>query len=207
MLTAYLCLVLAVGVARLVELNVSRRHRRSLFDRGASIVPDPGFVAMVSLHVAILACCVLEVLLLQRVAPVWLFVTMFALVLAANALRIWAIVALGDHWNVRIVDSTRLGVVSAGPYRYLRHPNYLAVFVELLCLPLVHGAWLTAVSGAVLHAVVLRRRISNEETMLLRDPRYQAQMAGKPRWIPRLRVHETTSPSTAGGSAIEGQRD
>ena len=64
-----------------------------------------------------------------------------------------------------------LGVVTCGPYRFVRHPNYVAVFVELVALPLVHGAYLTAIAGALLHVVVLRRRIALEESVLMADDR------------------------------------
>ena len=76
----------------------------------------------------------------------------------ANLLRFWVIATLGVHWNVRVVRSMPLGVVTAGPYRFVRHPNYVAVFVELLALPLVHGAYLTAAAGTLLHLVILQRR-------------------------------------------------
>ena len=78
----------------------------------------------------------------------------------ANALRFWVIATLGVHWNVRVVPSMPLGVVTSGPYRFVRHPNYVAVFVELAALPLVHGAYLTALAGALLHAAILRRRVA-----------------------------------------------
>jgi methyltransferase len=110
----------------------------------------------------------------------------FTLVLAANVLRILAIRSLGKHWNVRVVDSTALGVVASGPYRYVRHPNYVAVFLELLFLPLVQGAWITAALGTAAHILVLRRRIALEESVLLADPSYAATMGSKPRFIPRL---------------------
>jgi methyltransferase len=79
-----------------------------------------------------------------------------------------------------------MGVVSSGPFRYVRHPNYVAVFVELAALPLVHGAWLTALGGSLLHVVILRRRIALEEQVLLADPGYRAVMGPKPRFLPRF---------------------
>lgn len=185
MLITFLSLILAVAVMRLFELRISVRHRRRLFERGASAVPDPGFAAMVALHIAILCCSVLEVLLLERRAPAWFAASMVLGVVVANVIRISAITALGEHWNVRVVDSTQFGVVTRGPYRWTRHPNYLAVFLELLCLPLVHGAWLTALCGGALHVLVLHRRISIEERALLANPAYREAMADKPRWLPR----------------------
>ncbi|HEY5447089.1 MAG TPA: isoprenylcysteine carboxylmethyltransferase family protein, partial [Polyangia bacterium] len=87
--------------------------------------------------------------------------------------------------QVRVVASTpALGVVTGGPYRLIRHPNYVAVFVELAALPLVHGAWLTAAAGALLHAAILRRRIGLEESVLMADESYRRAFADKPRFLP-----------------------
>jgi methyltransferase len=106
--------------------------------------------------------------------------------LAANAVRWWVIRTLGEHWNVQIMNSTGLGVVTTGPFRYVRHPNYAAVFVEMLVLPLIHTAWITALAGSLAHIVVLSQRLSTEERVLFSDAQYRAAMAGKPRFLPGL---------------------
>lgn len=186
MRTLFYILVLLTASTRLIELGISKRHRRQLLMRGASEVSDPGFVLMVAVHVGILVGSILEVALFDRGAPLWLAVVSSVGVVSASALRVWAIVSLGPHWNVRVVDSTSLGIVTNGPYRFIRHPNYVAVFTELLFLPLVHGAWTTALIGTVMHIVVLRRRISLEEAALMRDERYRRVMAGKPRFVPAI---------------------
>ena len=180
----YLILVAAVGACRLVELRISRRHQRALAARGASPLPERVFGAMVALHTGILAGAVVEVLALRRPFVLGLAVPALALVALANALRFWVIASLGEHWNVRVVPSSALGVITAGPYRYVRHPNYVAVFVELLALPLVHGAYITAIAGAALHALVLRQRIGFEESVLMKDEGYRRSFADKPRFIP-----------------------
>jgi methyltransferase len=185
-LTLFFALVLLVGTTRLLELRVSQRHRRALIGAGARTIPEPGFLAMAALHVAVLAGAVAESLLLPRAVPGWLGVAAALGVLGAGALRVSAIRSLGEHWNVRVVDSTALGVVTSGPYRYVRHPNYVAVFLELALLPLVRGAWLTATLGTALHLLVLRRRILLEEAVLLRSPEYRARMGHKPRFFPRV---------------------
>src|SRR5256886_15815543 len=84
---------------------------------------------------------------------------MFAVFLAANAVRWWVIRTLGDHWNVQVMDSTRLGVVTSGPFRFVRHPNYAAVFAEMLALPLIHTAWITAVAGSLAPPGALAARV------------------------------------------------
>jgi methyltransferase len=180
----FIALLLAVGACRLIEMSLSRRHQRALAARGAAPLPEPVFGAMVALHTGILVAAAVEVLALDRAFRPALAVPALALVVLANALRFWVIRTLGVHWNVRVVPSTALGVVTSGPYRFVRHPNYVAVFVELAALPLVHGAWLTALAGAALHVAVLRRRIGLEESVLMADEGYRRAFAGKPRFLP-----------------------
>jgi methyltransferase len=100
----------------------------------------------------------------------------------AQGLRYWAIFTLGERWNVRILVLPNAAPVTRGPYRWVRHPNYVAVVMEILLVPLVHGAWLTAAAFTVANAVVLRIRIRAEEAAL--GPGYAAAFAGRPRFIP-----------------------
>jgi methyltransferase len=180
----FLVLVGAVGACRLIELRLSRRHQRALAAGGAPVLPERIFPAMVALHTGILIAAVLETLLAARPFAAALAIPMVALVVLANALRFWVIATLGEHWNVRVVPSLSRGVVTSGPYRWIRHPNYVAVFVELTALPLVHGAYLTAIAGALLHAAILHRRIELEESVLMADEAYRRAFAGKPRFLP-----------------------
>jgi methyltransferase len=179
-------LVLAIAGLRLFELNVSRKRTEALIARGASKVSEPHFRAMIAVHCSILAACLIEASLRAQPPIPALSATMVAVVLAANALRLWVIAALDQHWNVRIIESLPLGVVSDGPFRFIRHPNYVAVFLELLALPLAFGAWITAGVGAVLHAWVLYHRIRCEERMLMGHAEYRARMGRKPRFVPGL---------------------
>jgi len=183
---AFLALLLAVALLRLVELRISRRHQREMVARGAAKVDEPQFRWMVLLHTAVLAGAAFEVVFLRRPFIPQLAAAMFAVFLAANAVRWWVIRTLGEHWNVQVMDSTRLGVVTSGPFRYVRHPNYAAVFAEMLALPLIHTAWITAVAGAIVHMGVLAQRLSTEERVLLANPDYRAAMMGKPRFLPGL---------------------
>jgi methyltransferase len=93
---------------------------------------------------------------------------------------------MGKHWNVQIMNSMSLGVVTDGPFRFVRHPNYAAVFVEMVSLPLIHTAWITAVLGCIGCLATISRRIALEESVLFADPAYRTAMAGKPRFLPGL---------------------
>jgi len=159
----FLLLIAAVAVERLVELVVSRRHERALRARGAVEAGASHYPLMVALHAALLAGAPAEVLLLDRPFLPWLGWPMLALVAATMTLRYWVIATLGERWTTRVLVLPGAPLVARGPYRWLRHPNYLAVTVEVFALPLVHTAWLTAlVCGAANLAVLaLRTRVEN----------------------------------------------
>ncbi len=184
---SYTGLVAAVGLGRLLELRVSRRRQRRLEQAGMVKVPEPHFKAMVGLHTGVLAGSVLEVWLLKRRFRPHLALPALVTLLGANVLRWWVIRTLADHWNVEVIDSLPRGVIAHGPYRFIRHPNYVAVFLELLALPLLGGAWLTAVIGSIAHLWVLKQRIATEESVLLAHSAYRAAMGHKPRFMPRWR--------------------
>jgi len=183
---AFLVLLGAVAAMRLVELRISRRHQREMVARGAAKVDDPRFRWMVFLHTSVLIGAAVEVVFLHRPLYPVLAAIFFAIFLAANLVRWWVIRTLGDHWNVQVVNSTSLGVVTSGPFRYVRHPNYAAVFVEMLALPLIHSAWITALAGSLAHIFVLSQRLATEERVLFADAQYRAAMSDKPRFVPGL---------------------
>jgi methyltransferase len=187
-LPAFTGLVVAVGLFRLVEMGISQRRRRGLRARGATPVAERHFLALVLLHPGSLCGSIAEAWLTARPVIPALSAIALALVMGASVLRWWVIATLGPHWNVKIMDSLSLGVVTGGPYRFVRHPNYVAVFVELLALPLVHGCYLTAALGAAAHVWVLAQRIRAEEEVLFADPAYRAAMGAKPRFLPQLRA-------------------
>ena len=184
---AYFALLAVVGLLRLFELRHSRSNQKQMAAEGAKKVPQPHFRWMVALHAGVLAGAGLEVGLLHRPFLPALAISMGTLFLLANGLRWWVIRTLAGHWNVEVMDSTRLGVVSGGPYRWVRHPNYLAVVVELFSLPLIYTAWITAAAATAANAWVLRQRLAVEERILLADPAYREVMGAKPRFLPRLR--------------------
>lgn len=183
---AFLVLLLVVALLRIYELRISRRHQREMVSHGASRVVDPVFRPMVLVHIAVLLGAALEVIFLHRPFYPVLASVCFVLFLAANLVRWWVIRTLGEHWNVQVMNSTGMGIVTGGPFRYVRHPNYAAVFVEMLVLPLIHSAWITASIGSTAHVLVLSRRINTEERVLFSDAHYREAMYGKPRFLPGL---------------------
>jgi len=84
------------------------------------------------------------------------------------------------------MDSTKLGVITTGPFRYVRHPNYAAVFLEMFFLPLIHTAWITGLAGSLGHAIVLSQRLSTEEKVLFRRPGLPRGHVFEARFLPGL---------------------
>ena len=166
----YVLLVLLVGVERLAELAVSRRNAAWSFARGGLETGRGHFPAMVVLHTGLLAGCIVEVLVADRPFIPWLGWPMLALALGSQALRWWCIGTLGPRWNTRVIVVPGLPPVRRGPYRWFRHPNYVAVVVEGLALPLVHTAWVTALVFTALNVPLLRVRLRVENAALATLP-------------------------------------
>jgi methyltransferase len=162
----YVGLVAVVVVARGVELAVSERNRRWSLARGGVESGAGHYPVMVLLHTGLLAGAVIEVLTLDRPFLPWLGWPMLALLVASHGLRWWCISSLGRQWCTRIVVVPGLSTVTSGPYRFLRHPNYVAVVLEGIALPLVHTAWVTAAAFTVANAALLRVRIAAEDRAL-----------------------------------------
>jgi methyltransferase len=182
----FLQLLLVVAALRIVELRISKRHQKDMKAQGAAKAKDPIFPVMAMFHTLVLIGAAVEVVFLHRPFLPALAIPMIALFVLANMVRWWVIRTLGQHWNVEVMDSTRLGVITTGPFRYVRHPNYAAVFVEMIALPLIHTAWITALVGAIAHIAVLSVRLSAEERVLFADPAYSTAMSSKPRFFPGL---------------------
>lgn len=166
MVTGYLAFLALLALERLFELWLSRRNARLSFARGAVELGRGHFPAMALLHTLFLFSCAAEVLFLHRAFPGAFGWAALGVALAAQGLRYWAIATLGSRWNVRVLVVPGEELVTGGPYRLLRHPNYLAVIAELLFVPLIHGAWLTALVFSFLNAALLRVRIQVEEQAL-----------------------------------------
>jgi methyltransferase len=184
MVGGYAALVAAVGAERLVELVIAARNKRWALERGAVEAGAAHYRWIVLLHAAFLAACPLEVWLLDRPFIPALAWPMGGLLAAAMALRYWAIATLGRRWNTRILVVPGEPAVASGPYRFVRHPNYLAIVVEMVALPLVHTAWLTALAFSAANALVLRVRIRAEEAALAAHADYERRLGDRPALLP-----------------------
>ena len=167
---AFTILILIVAAERVVELIVSKRNLRWSRARGGVEYGRSQYPFMVALHLFLLVGSLVEVWVWQRPLVPALSWTMLALVVLSQALRWWCIVSLGRRWNTLVVIVPGMAPVRRGPYRWLRHPNYLAVVVEGFALPMVGFAWVTAVLFTLLNIPVLSARIRVENAALATLP-------------------------------------
>ena len=162
----YTVLILLVAVERLAELVTARRNGAWSRDHGGVEFGSGHYPVMVVLHTGLLAACLAETWLGHRPFLPALGWPMLALALAAQALRWWCITTLGPRWNTRVIVVPGLPLVTGGPYRWLSHPNYLAVIVEGVALPLVHTNWVTATCFTLLNLPLLLTRVRCENAAL-----------------------------------------
>ncbi|MFF6995473.1 isoprenylcysteine carboxyl methyltransferase family protein [Streptomyces sp. NPDC008313] len=165
-MTWYALLLLAVAAERVAELAVARRNASWTLARAGVEHGRGHYPVMVALHTGMLMCCFLEPVLTRRPFLPALGWPMLGLAVLAQALRWWCITTLGPYWNTRVIVVPGARLVGAGPYRFLRHPNYVAVVVEIAALPLVHTAWLTATAFTGANAILLAVRVRCENTAL-----------------------------------------
>jgi methyltransferase len=169
-LVAFTVLVALVGLERVAELVVSVRNAAWSRARGGVESGLGHYPFMVALHTGLLVGALVEAWVRRPDVPPWLAWSMTVVVLASQALRWWCIATLGRRWNTRVIVVPGLAPVTDGPYRWLRHPNYVAVVVEGAALPVVHAAWITAAVFTVLNAFLLRVRIRVEDAALATLP-------------------------------------
>lgn len=157
--------VAALTLQRLGEMALSARHEHRLAEMGAREHARGHFPLLLLVHVLFPLALLFEVFRLgARPGPEW--PVWLAVIAAAQSLRVATMRALGERWHVRIWVVPGMPLVRRGPYRFLRHPNYLAVVVELVAMPLLFGAWRTALGISALNAVALAIRIRAEERAL-----------------------------------------
>ena len=163
----FLVLILvAVAAERLIELRIARRNLAWALEHGAVEFGGSHYPWMVALHALLLPACAAEVLVFKRPWVAALGFAMLGAVALTMCLRYWVIATLGRRWNTRVVLVPGEALAVSGPYRYLPHPNYLAVVVEIVALPMIHSAWLTALVFSAANALLLSRRIMVENRAL-----------------------------------------
>ncbi|MCM3710230.1 isoprenylcysteine carboxyl methyltransferase family protein [Sporosarcina luteola] len=156
---------------RIIELFIAKRNEKWMKDQGAFEAGASHYPFMVAMHVFFFIALISEVFYFQRqisaIWPIWL--TVFSTV---QLLRIWCLASLGKYWNTKIIVLPNAKVVRKGPYKWLRHPNYIIVATELLVLPLLFNAFITAVVFSLLNIWMMSVRIPAEEQALRKATNY-----------------------------------
>jgi methyltransferase len=153
--------VALVAVERLVELGIARRNTRALLEAGGVEAGGGHYPLIVALHAAWLGAILATV---PADAPV--SVPLLALFVALQGCRAWVLLSLGGFWTTRVITLPGAPLVRRGPYRFLRHPNYVVVVAEIAVLPLAFGAWPVALVFSALNGALLAWRISVEDQAL-----------------------------------------
>jgi len=185
---SYALVLLVFGAQRGFELIYSARNER-IIHRQQPDAPQAGgsiFKWIALVNVGLFTLPALERALRRRPPPRPVAALGWAAAIAAVALRLSVIASLSESWNVRALVPSDLRVVDRGPYRFIRHPNYVALGLEFLGLPLIGGAYVSALGLGLANAAVLRQRIAEEDALLMAIPAYRERMGGKPSFLPRL---------------------
>ncbi len=197
-MTPYHALIACVILQRLSELAYSKRNQSRLklrhFEHRES---TSAYYQMLALHVAWFAALFLEPQISAKAVPTAVMLGGISVFGFAQALRIWTLQTLGEHWNTTVMapdsndlksteKNTKMTFVDSGPYRLIRHPNYLVVILELASLPLIGGAYFTSVLFSLLNGACLARRIRTEEACLFSRPGYGETVGKRARLLPGL---------------------
>jgi methyltransferase len=184
----YVAVLLAFGSQRGLELLYSARNERVIHSRQPS-APQAArsiFKWIALVNVGLFTLPAVERRLRGHPPPAVIAAAGWIASVSALALRLSVLISLRGSWTVRAVVPSDLRIVDRGPYRFIRHPNYLALGLEFLGLPLIGGAYASAVVLGVANGMLLRRRIREEDALLMAIPAYRQRMADKPAFMPRL---------------------
>ncbi|WP_411335097.1 isoprenylcysteine carboxyl methyltransferase family protein [Metabacillus indicus] len=170
---------------RLSELVLAKRNEKRMLNLGGQEHGKSHYPWIVALHSLFLLSFLMEVQLFDKqLSPLWMVI--LPIIVFTQIIRYWAVFSLGPYWNTKIIIVPDLEVVAKGPYKYMRHPNYLVVAVEILFLPILFQAYATAVTFTLLNAVILSIRIPAEERALAEHTAdYDETFSWKKRFVPR----------------------
>lgn len=151
---------------RLVELYIARKNEKWMLARGGIEVGNEHYKLFILLHVTFFIILIYEVHNIVTAQSVAFNIYFFFLFVIAQIMRVWCIVSLGKFWNTKIIVLPKVVMIKKGPYKYMKHPNYLIVFVELFTIPAMFGAYITAILFPILHLLLLTIRIPAEDRAL-----------------------------------------
>lgn len=172
-----------IVLERLIELYIAKKNAIYIEAIGGFEVGKAHYKYIVLLHILFLISFYIESRIRDALPAYWLIPFIFFILI--QIVRYWIISSLGRFWNTRVYVVPNSEPINKGPYRYLRHPNYLVVILEMITIPLIFGAYFTAFIFPVLNAFLLSTRIKVEEEALFANTQYQSSMKNKPRFLPK----------------------
>ena len=195
LLTKYIFvgIVFAVILQRLFELRISKNNETYILAQGGKKHDDNLLGSVKVLQTLWFIAAIAEVWYFDRPFIFPLAAVALAATLAGQVLRYLSMQALGRRWTLAIMTLPDTPLVDKGIYRYLRHPNWLGVILEIAFLPLIHGAYITAIAFSLANAWLMSRRIQTEEQALGENTDYLAAFADQPRFIPNWGLSELIS--------------
>ncbi|MER3447274.1 MAG: hypothetical protein C4291_10715 [Candidatus Dadabacteria bacterium] len=164
-MTVFLAFILFIITQRVSELMLARRNEKTLRSQGAIEFDKYGYRVIAAMHVAFLISLICEKIFLHKTLNTYwpLFATLFV---GAQILRYWTIRSLGVYWNTKVLVIPGKRLITGGPYKYIRHPNYAAVITEIATIPLIFSCYITAAVFSLINLILLRKRIRIEESAL-----------------------------------------
>ncbi|MGG1573774.1 isoprenylcysteine carboxyl methyltransferase family protein [Fictibacillus sp. NRS-1165] len=168
---------------RLGELFIARRNEKLMLSKGAVEAGQRHYKWMVMIHASFFVSLFLEVTLFHKEPAAWWWIP-FSVFLLAQLARVWCLTTLGMYWNTKIIILPGAQVVARGPYKYIRHPNYCIVTLEIITIPLVFQAYFTGFLFLAFNALILSVRIPAEERALKEATDYSQRFGRKQRFIP-----------------------
>ena len=161
-------LILFVIIQRITELSVSKRNEKWLLSQGAVEYGKEHYRFIVIMHAMFFVSMIAEYNFKSVHNDLniinYLFLVFFALL---QIMRFWVIHSLGKFWNTRIIRVPGSDLVKSGPYKFLKHPNYVIVALEIFCLPMIFGLYYTAIIFTILNSLILYIRIKEENKVLI----------------------------------------
>ncbi|NSL52654.1 isoprenylcysteine carboxyl methyltransferase family protein [Calidifontibacillus erzurumensis] len=177
------CFIALIILQRIVELGIAKKNEKWMKARGGYEVGKEHYKYIVLVHILFFVTLIIEVFLFEKqLSPLWvIFLFIFSI---AQVIRVWSIMSLGRFWNTKIIVVPNTNIIEKGPYKWVRHPNYLVVLIELLVLPLIFDAFWTAIIFTILNIVVLKHRIQLEEQELMKGTNYGIIFQNRYRFVP-----------------------
>ncbi|MCY7784680.1 MULTISPECIES: isoprenylcysteine carboxyl methyltransferase family protein [unclassified Bacillus (in: firmicutes)] len=159
-------LLISILIAqRAAEMAVARQNEQKVKKQGAIEFGENHYPYIIIMHILFFLSLIAEVLLLNKQPSSW-WIGIAAAILIVQAVRYWALCSLGAYWNTKILVVPGAELVKKGPYRWMKHPNYTVVILEILLIPLLYQAYVTMSLFSVLNAALLTIRIRAEDKAL-----------------------------------------